>query len=296
MANETTAALLEEYIPTEDIDDFISSFEYHPTPSQAIAWVRPAPMGSVAVRFPRWNQLDTGSGVPGGTKTEGASFTRVDIDLTESSLTPGLVGFEMALTDEASKANKAGAGIAMMIIVEAIHALVDRQDTDANSGSTSATSTTGATGDNFDWEKFNAAAAAYRALKIKSMMGHGFVGHNDAFRDLTAGVGTSGAMFQANTAIGSMFGPESGYHGRYLGFEMFESGNVAAESPGWSNYMTPIGAGSSGIGIALTEAPSVRPNRGAEGERDAEDIMIVRSWYGAGLINPRRLLEVLSRT
>jgi hypothetical protein len=60
--------------------------------------------------------------------------------------------------------------------------------------------------------------------------------------------------------------------------------------------MTPIGAGSSGIGIALTEAPSVRPNRGAEGERDAEDIMIVRSWYGAGLINPRRLLEVLSRT
>lgn len=296
MANETTATLLEEVVPTEDIDDFIASFEYPLPVSQMIAWLRPSPLGSVAVRFPRWNQINSGSGVPAGTKSEGASFTRVPIDMTESSQTPGIVGFEMALTDEVRRANIQGEGIALSVLVEAIAALIDRMDSDTLSGSTSATTTIGTTTDDFTFSKFNAAAAGYRAMKLRSMFGHAFGGHNDAFRDLTESVGNAAAMFQANTALQEMFGPEAGYHGRYLGFEMMESANVSAESPGWSNFMTPIGAGTSGLGVAITEMPSVRPNRGSEGERDAEDLSVFRCWYAGGLINPRRLQEVLSRT
>lgn len=297
MANETTLSLLTETVPTEDINTFVQSYEYALPVGQIVAWARPSPLGSVAVRFPRWNQVNAATGVPAGTKTEGASFTRVTVDQTESSITPGLVGLEMALTDEVQRAAGIEGGVMAGVIIEALNAMSDRIDTDVLSSSTSATNTAGATGDNFTVSKFNAATAAYRALNIPAgPMGTAFIAHSDAIRDLTESWGTSSAPFQTNHALGAAFGPTPGYHGQYLGFQVFESSNVPAEAPGWSNGMTPIGAGASGLGIAMTEAPSVRSNRGSVGELDAEDMFVLRAWYGAGLTNPSRYLEVLSRT
>ena len=297
MANETTLSLLTETVPTEDINSFVQSYEY-PTPvGQLICWTRPSPLGSVAVRFPRWNQVNASTGVPAGTKTEGASFTRVTVDQTESSITPGLVGLEMALTDEVQRAAGVQGGVMAGVIIEALNAMSERIDTDILSSSTSATNTAGATSDNFTVTKFNAASAAYRALSIPNgPMGTAFVAHNDAIRDLVESWGSTSAPFQKDHALAAAFGPNAGYHGSYLGFQVFESANVPAEAPGWSNGMTPIGAGASGLGCAMTEAPSIRANRGSVGELDAEDMFILRAWYGAGLTNPSRYLEVLSRT
>lgn len=297
LSTKVDVTAVTELVPTELIGTFVQEYEYTPRAAEAVAWAEPG-VGSIVRRFPRWEQLDGGSGVPAGTKTETDTFTDVTLTAAENSITPGLVGFRMPLSDEAVAAFVGEGGLPASAIEAGLDGLLDRMDSDGLSSSTSATNTSGAATDNFTLAKFRAAAAAYRALKIPAApMGSAFIGHFDAFRDLEESAGASAAVFAATELSSQMFGSMPGFKGSYHGFSaLFESGNVPAESGGWSNGMTPIGQRVCGLGYVITERPNVRPTRGDDAENRAVTYLVTRAWYGTGLTNPNRYLEVLSRT
>lgn len=289
MATETTATSATELVPTEKIGLYIQSVNLPERIGLTIAWAEPG-QGSIAVRFPR---LD-GITVPAGTKTEAADFSRVEQLFSESTITPGLVGFEQVITDEAMVMTVKGPAIRAVVIDNALRHLWDRVDTDVLASSTSSTNTTGATTDVFGRDKFQAAIAAYNALDIPGLgMGVALVLDQGPMADLTADM----VLSTATTAdrFAGLLGPSSGYRGNVFGVEVFCSSRVATEGAGMSNFMTPIGYQASGLGIVVQEWPRLDgPARGVLGNRAAMEFHVLRAWYGCGLTNPNRILEVLS--
>ena len=193
------------------------------------------------------SQLDSGSGVPAGTKSESDTFTDVDLHTAESSVTPGLVGFRMPVSDEA--AVQSLAGVQAGALVEAIRALEDRIDTDILAGSASATSIVGAAADDLTLTKFRAACATYKAT---DPMGadHACVLSHTCAGDLLDSLHATGASFARSAGDSFDMKPVAGYLGKLHGFDCFESGNVADNGSGAdSNFMTPIGHQKSGLGL-----------------------------------------------
>lgn len=298
LSTKLDTSAVEELIPTEMIGDFIAGYEYTAPSGLAVAWAKPG-KGSIVHRFPRWNQLDGGSGVPSGTKTETDVFTDVTLDTTESSITPGFVGFRLPISDESSAEVQSGSAVPVGAVLEAVRGLNDRMDSDILSSITSATNTVGAATDNFTAAKFRAAAAQARTLELTDFgMGVACILHHDGFRDLEESIGGTTAPFTASNADASLFGaPRPGaYRGSYMGFKMFESGNIPANASNWAGCMTPCGAGASGLGIVITEGAKVVPTRGDDAENRKVTYYVVSAWYGAGISNPSRILEILHRT
>jgi hypothetical protein len=279
-----------ELIPTEKIGLYIQAANLPPNVALAIAWAEPG-QGSIAVRFPRWDSIS----VPAGTKTEGSDFTQVVQTTAESSITPGIVGFEEVFTDEVLVQTVKGPAIAAGAIDNGLRFLAQRLEVDLLASSTSATNATGATTDVFGKDKYAAALAAWRALEVPQIglgtamvLDHGPMA--DLEVDMLLSVAPSSGMFAG------LMSAENGYKGRAPGgVELFESGNVAAEAPGMSNFITKIGNQASGLGIVFQEMPRVvGPNVGVLGARSAQTFYVLRAWYGCGLTNPGRLLEVLT--
>ena len=281
-----------ELIPTELLSTFVQAYEYPVPVGLQIAWARPG-RGNIPVRFPRWNQLNSGSGVPAGTKSETDVFTDVTLDFAESTITPGIVGFRLPISDE----SEAGAiiGVQAGAVIQAILALVDRIDSDVLSSSTSATNSTGSVSDVFTLSKMRAACAAYKALEVPpSPMGVAIALHHNGAAALLESLGSSAATMLKNPADSLAFGTQPGYLGSLFGVQIYESANVPAESTGHSNPMTPIGFQQSGLGIVMNRVPEVIPTRGDDAENRKVTYLVCSAWYGTGVTNPNRLLEVLS--
>ena len=288
-ATQIDTTSVTELVPTERISEWVDGYNYAMRVGLAIVATIPG-VGSIAQRSARWDQL-----VPtASTKAEGDDFTQIEMTTAEESATPGIVGFETSLTDEVVAGVR---GIRELHLIEAVNSLSDRMDADILAASTGATNTVGSTTRVYNREAFSADAASYRALNIAGgeFMDHAFAGHGDAFRDLdldevlTAAQKAGGDGFRVLAAT-------AGYMGPFGGFQMFQSNNIAAEAPGWSNFMTPIGLGRSGLMCVLTEGPKVEENRGRDGARAASTYYVFRAWYGAGMRNRTRLQECLSRT
>lgn len=290
MANETTTTTLTEVIPVEYIPEFIEGYNWNvPVAMEVARIVEKADQGSVPYRFPRHDQFS----MPAGTKTEGTgSFTRVAHQTVENSLTPGIVGAEIVLTDEAQVAARTSGGILASTLEQTLLSLVDRMDTDILAGITSATNTTGTVSDVFTRDQWDDAVAAYRALSAKSMGNmHAALlapsAYNDLKRDERSASATSAIL------ASSFFGGAQGFTGEYDGFMLAYAANAPSESSGFASCMTPIGP-SSGLGIVVVEYPNARLNRGVDGESIASTFGHIRAWYGAGLVNQTSLLEILT--
>jgi hypothetical protein len=281
---------LTELVPTEIIPQYVASYNYAPMVGRTVCWTVPG-TGSIARRFPRWNAI---SSVPSGTKAESDQFTIVNIDTTESTITPGIVGLRLPISIEAEVQTVLASGINRAVLDECIRAVLDRQDADILSDS--ATNTAGAVTDNFTAAKFRAAAAAYRALNISpTAAGTACVLHQDGFRDLEESLGASAATLNPSETDKSMFGDTAGYHGPYHGFQVFSSSNVPADSSNWSGAMTPIGQGS-GYGLVESQGLSVKMSEGDDAVSRLVKYYVIYAWYAAALTNPNNLLEVLHRT
>lgn len=286
-ATQIDTTSVAEVIPTEEIGNWIDGYNYPMTVGLLVAAILPG-IGSIPMRAPRWDQFS----VPAGTKSEGDDMTQVEATTAEESVTPGIVAFEIALTDEVIAGRS---GISEATLQECMAALGNRIDVDALSGSTSATNTVGTILRVYNREAFAADVASYRALNIPGggLMSHAFVGHSDAFRDLDQDNVLTAAQYDVQF---ESLAAAAGYRGRVGGFQMFESSNVAAETSGWSNFMTPIGAGRSGLMVVVSRGPKVESNRGRDGARAQSTYHAFTAWYGAGLRNRLRIQECLSRT
>lgn len=276
-------------IPTEKLGAAIDGYGYPWRCGLAIC-ASVETKGSIAVRMPRWGVITPTA----GTKTEGANFSEVVPAMAEESLTPGIVGFEMPVTDETIEG--VISGVPGDLLRQAIESMATRMDADVHAAANSATNVQGAVTDIWNRAKITAAAAAYRALNInlpgvRHALVVGGAGQTQLEYDEIVSAATKSAGLFATVAA------EAGYLGTYGQFQLFSAGSqISTEGGGNSNYMTPIGDGNSGIAIGVTKQIKVEGNRGTEGARAAMQFFVVSAWYGAAMRNRTRLLQVLSTT
>lgn len=283
----TSTTDVEEVIPTELLGDFVQGFEYVTQVNMGIAW-QSAGRGSIVKRYPRFQEVT----VPAGTKTESDQFTDTEIATTESSITPGLVGFRFPIPDEVME--EAEPGVPAGILMEAMTALGNRIDSDLVAEAANLTNSVGLVTDTYDLARFKADLSAYRALHIPvAPLGSALVLHENGSSDLTDALSSTASIFAKESGDTLQVGPTQGFIGNLHGVAIYTSDNAPVNGAGHDGYMTPIGGGASAIGLVVNELPRMEMTRGDDATNRAVTYFHFRSWYGAGVTNPNRGLRVL---
>lgn len=287
LSTVVTSTDVEETIETEEITPYFAGFEYPDPVGIAIAEVMRCDR-YVAQRFVRLNEFDMSSVEAAHTESELA--VDVQTDTAESTITPALQIARLALTDESEVNSKGRYKLGML--EDFVMAMANRMDISALAASTSASLQTGAVAESLTLDRLR-SALSYASMQNIPTSSFNIVLAQTAAAALWQSIGTSSALravqdgdLQAMANRGGLMGTIFGMH------KVWKSDNVATESTGYSNFLCP--ADSPSLGVALVEAPNVRVSRGDDAETRAVTFFIVRAGWGAGIINPRRFVELLS--
>lgn len=276
------------YVSQEEISSFLDGYNYPPPVPVVIAAAKEG-KGTVPVRFPRLGAIS----VPAGTLAETVDAVDVNVSTAENSLTPARVAFAMPISDFLQM-NQVGTAVPGAILADAVRASWARIASDLNAGSTSATNSTGAVGDICTRSSIRAMKAVWRALNVDpGALGVALVLHGGALSALEEDVETAGSVWALRPGDNPSFSLMHGYQGRYKEFELFSDNQVAAESTGRSNYVTPIGAGS-GLGLVMVKEPSITLHRGNDGLRRAAVFAHIEMYFAGGIVNSDEFLEFLT--
>jgi hypothetical protein len=286
LATAVTSTDVEETIETELISDYFAGFEYPDRVGELVA-TKVMSQGTVPVRFPRLNEFDL-SGI-GTSHTETVDAVDVQADTTESSITPALQIARLPISDE-SDINSKGR-FKLKMLEDFVIAMSNRMDASILAASTSATLQTGAVADSLTLDRLR-TALTYASTQDIPAASYDVVLSQSAAGALWQSIGTTSANFAVGPSDLQSMGNRGGFMGSLYGHRIFKSSNVAAESTGWSNFLVP--SGMSSLGLALVESPNVRMTRGDDAESRAVTYFVVRAWWGAGIINPRQFVELLS--
>lgn len=280
---------LTELIPAELIDDYVASFEYPAPVGMSVAWVRGG-MGNVPIRFPRWNQMSLSSLTQ---SEETDAFQEEELDTTESSITPALHGFTVKIPDQVVAG--AQVGVPAGLIQEGMLSLVDYFHTNVLASFTGGTTVAGAVTDDYTLSRFRSDIATYKALEVPPQgetEGIALILSHAGASDLLGSLHSSGATLLKSGGDSLELKPQSGFLGSMHGIQIMETVRVPDSSTGAAGALTPIGFRKCGFGIVLNEAPSMRVTRGDTAESTASTWYHYRLWYGTGIVNPRRFVEV----
>jgi hypothetical protein len=289
MANETTTSSAPHLMRAEDVKKYVSLYNRPKKIARRFCWETKGTL-AVASKFPSVEEIT----VPAGTKTEGANFTRVQLTTVETTATPGFVGMELVLTDEAVAASGAqGIMIKETTVQAAIEAMDQRMDRDIFAASTSATEFHSDVATDLDEEILYAAFAEFSALEPEAPRGVlCALAHASAAR-----IRKLLNLSTATVRVGDDAGKgriENAYIGLIGGVECWESGNVADESTGKSNVVTAIGEEASGLGLVVAQEVDVEINRGREGALNKTHSLVFSAVYAALVTRQDRILELRS--
>lgn len=274
MADESTTTTAASTVRTEIITSAMRLYPRLRPAALATAWVEPG-KGIVPIAFQR---LATASAVPGGTKTEAASFTRVAHSTGSTSVTPAFVGAELAVTDELVMSSEHGQVLPAMFLTDTAKALYVRMSTDLMATITGSSNTYGDTATELTRTGLMTAITDYWALNID--------GSTDMHAILlsNAAAGQLGEDTVSTTAVSAELQNQFGVNivlGTFQGFVVLRAAEAPAEGVGFSSCITPVGRAASGLLLGVSEDTNIRPmTRGSEGERDAESYGVVRAMYG----------------
>lgn len=275
-------------VSVEEIDAFLAGYNHPPPIGPTVAGTRQG-KGTVPHRFPRLGAIS----VPAGTLAETVDAVDVNVSTAEDSLTPARVAFAVPISDRLVM-NQVGSNVPGEVLAEAINATWQRIDSDTLAGSTGATQSTGAITDVFTLDHLRAVKAAWRAYSVMpGPFGTALVVHGDALSALEASARSSGSPWALSPSDNPTFGLVHGYQGRLGEFELFSSNQVADESTGHSNFVTPIGI-LGGLGLVMSKAPSITLWRGNDGLRRGVTYAHVEVYFAAGITNNTRFMEALS--
>lgn len=281
-----TSTDVEETIETELISDYFAGFEYPDLVGMLVA-TRVVAQGTVPVRFPRLNEIVL-SGI-GTSHTETNNATDVEVDTTESSITPAMQIARLPISDE-SDINSKGR-FKLKTLEDFVVAMSARMDASILASSTSATLQTGAVASSLTLDRLR-DALIYASSQDIPAASYDVVLAQSAAGALWQSIGTTAANFAVSESDLKVMGNRSGFMGSLFGHRIFKSSNVATETTGYSNFLVP--SGDSSLGVAVVEMPNVRMTRGDDAESRATTYFVVRAWWGAGIINPNRFVELLS--
>lgn len=272
MADESTTTTASASIPSETFGKGIRLYPRVRPAALSVAWMETT-KGNVPCSFER---LSTAAVVPAGTKTEGSAFTRVAQSSAATQVTPAFVGMELALTDELLMSLHDGSMFRSATIVDRVRAMAVRASTDLMATITGSTNTSGSTSTELTRTSLMTAIGAYWALNLEAAQ-HAILLSNAAATQL----GEDTVSTTATTAeMQNQFGA-SILLGSFQGFAVLRAGEAPAEGAGFSSCITPVGDVASGLLLGVSEGINARePQRGSEGEREAETYQVIRSMYG----------------
>jgi hypothetical protein len=274
------------YVRQEQISPFLAGYNYPPPVLVAIAAMKQG-KGTVPLRFPRLGAIS----VPSGTLAETVDAVDVNVSTAENSLTPARVAFAMPISDYLDM-NQEGVAIPEAVMIDIIRACWGRIDLDTGLGVQSSTVTYGAATDPFTLSHLRGLKAAWRALNVMdSELGVALAVHGDGLSALEESAETAGSPWALKET--PEFQLVHGYQGKLRNVELFSDNQIAAESTGHSNIMTPLGDGA-GIGIAMTKEPTITLHRGNDGLRRAVVYAHVEMYFGTGIVNQTRMIEAFS--
>lgn len=272
-----------ELIHSEQIDQTILEANVKRFIWQGIAYIRDASQGgSGTFRFNQWDDLS----VPSGTKTETDEGTAMDITLTPSEVSAGVVYCRTFLSDE----NKQDSGMTPERgLARHQFLLSKRYNADVLGAFTSFTNSTSNAGSAATVPLFLAALNAFRAqnpvaaepdpLNPQSLMA--FVCQPKVLTDINVDNVSNGGgalVFGAGTALLEAMVGEA-YLGTAMGVHWFLGEAPQHDANNWASAFLVAGAGGA-VGMPIWWG--LKPEQQREGTR-AGDELVTTTRYGVGV-------------
>lgn len=277
-------------IPTEGIKPYIEGFNLPPNIGLMIISAMGG-QGAVPQRINRWNDVTLPDPVRAGGETD--EFLDVEVTSTFSEVTPTLKGVKTRIPDEP----RASVAVPGMIPTGALNELIRHaaryRDQDILDTSLGATNIVGTTATEFTGAQFRTCMNEFLTLDNQAGVPV-FVGSRSAFADLRNDFAEVMAQAARNVDQRIFDGTNNAYRGNIYGYDLWESGNVAVEGAGYSNFMTHVG-GNVGIGGVIQEDIRVEVSRGDESTGRALTMYVIRWWDGYALFRQDAIQECRSR-
>ncbi len=276
-----------ELVPAEKINEVLQAFNLPPVTYKAVGWFV-AGQGSVPQKFVRFKDLnDQGTpGVPANPKAESDTFTVVNQETEEESLTPVIPGFSVFISDEL-----VGSGvkdIPAVNLAKFVQDMENRKDLDFHLAATTLTDSGGLVTDEATAAWMRARFVDFRALDAAMTgAGAGLVLHQGPWGALERSLMNTAAPLPVRGLEAEMFGPQTGFMGSIQGFKLFATNNVAASTSGKANYITSLGMGVCALGGAISEEIFVESVRGSDGARRRGTWHNVSAYYQMGKVAPQ---------
>jgi hypothetical protein len=277
-------------IPTEGIAPFIEGINLPPNIGLMIVSGLPG-QGAVPQRVVRWNDVTLPDPVRAGGETD--EFLDIDVTATSSDVAPVLKGVKTRIPDEP----RAGVAIPGMLptgaLIELARHAARYRDRDILDTSLGATNIVGTDATVFDGAQFRTCMNTF--ITLENTLGIPvFVGGHSAFADLRNDFAEVMAQAAANVDQRIFDGTNNSYRGNIYGYDLWETGNIAAEGAGDSNFMTMVG-GNVVIGGVILEGVRVESTRGDTSAARALTQYVLRWWDGYDLFRQDGIQECRSR-
>lgn len=272
MADETTTTSAASTIPSEIITRGMRLYPRLRPAALSVAWIEQG-QGVVPIDFQR---LATASVVPAGNKSEGSAFTRVEQTTAATSVVPAFTGGEIAVTDELMMSTSSP-GLKTAFLSDRARAMAVRMSTDLMANITGSSNTHGSTSTTLTRDELMSAIVSYWALNLGMADMHAILLSNAAAGQLGRDtINTTAVTAEMSNQFGSSI-----LLGEFQGFACIRAAEAPAEGAGFSSCITPVGDVQSGLLLGISEGITLRPpQRGAEGEREAEEYAVVRAMFG----------------
>lgn len=255
----TAISEVNDIVPTEFIMDAVEGFNLPINIGNLI--VSPvAGRGYAAHQFARWDEPTLPDPVRAGGPTD--TVLHMEFSTSSSSITPVLKGVGFLVPDETTATTVPQAGVPLSMLEAALRKILEYQDLDVLDSVQAATNTVGSSATVPSFAQFRTYMHAFKLLENDGMPL--FVANSYFWELLINEFSTATSQFSAQIVTPQMMsGAKSAYHGSLMGFDMWESHNVATEAGAANNFMMTVGPGANRvIGQVRQKGITVERTRG----------------------------------
>lgn len=290
----TDLSEVNDIVPTEKIMRYVEGFNLPLNIGNIIVSAEPG-QGYVPHRFARWDDPT----LPDPLRAAGAGAPTdivlyMEFSTSSTSLTPVLKGVGTKIPDELLPSTELGAGIPAALIDIMLKKMMQYRDLDVMDSVQAATNTVGTAATVPSFAQFLAYKNAFKLLEND---GTPIFVFNAYFADLLEAHFVTATSQFAGRVSEQLYttGGKSAYRGPLMGFDLWESHNVATEGGGANNFMMTVGSAANRV-IGQVQQRQIRFEL-TRGDASTERLLnqIVASWADAtGLLRPDGLLECLA--
>lgn len=200
--------------------------------------------GYITHQFARWTEPTLPDPLrAAGTGAATDTVLYMDFATTSSTLTPVLKGIGFLVPDELLPSTIVGQGIPIELLSLAMKKIMEYKDLDILDSVQAATNTIGSAATVPSFAQFRTYMHNYKLLEND---GQPVFVANEYFWELLLNefsVATSQFAGRMVTDTNFMSGGRSAYRGNLMGFDMWESHNIAVEANAANNFMMSVGGG-----------------------------------------------------